>query len=123
MALPAVSSRNQSAAPVVLALTTEADTPKAEALAKLILGQGLAACVSLRTVQSHYQWKGKLQTSQEVELLIKTSGDQLGALELVIKENHSYELPEWLHWPVASSAAYGAWLQGELKGANLAETA
>ena len=118
-----MSSRNQSAAPVVLALTTEADTPKAEALAQLILGQGLAACVSLRTVQSHYQWKGKLQISQEVEMLIKTSGDQLGALELVIKENHSYELPEWLHWPVASSAAYGAWLQGELKGANLAETA
>jgi len=118
MAHPVMKSANKPAVPVVLALTTEADTPRAEALAKLILGQGLAACVSLRTVQSHYHWQGELQTSQEVELLIKTSGDQLRELELVIKENHSYELPEWLHWPVASSATYGAWLQGELRAAT-----
>jgi len=113
-----MNSANKPAAPMVLALTTEADPPRAEALAKLILGQGLAACVSLRTVQSHYHWQGELESSTEVELLIKTSGDQLRALELVIKENHSYELPEWLHWPVASSATYGAWLQGELEATN-----
>ncbi|MFZ4803565.1 MAG: divalent-cation tolerance protein CutA [Synechococcus lacustris] len=113
-----MTSACQSEASVVLALTTEADAPRAEALARLLLDQGLAACVSLRPVQSLYHWQGNLESSSEVELLIKTSSEQLQALERLIHENHSYELPEWLHWPVNSSPGYGRWLQGELKAAG-----
>ena len=65
----------------VLALTTEADQPRAEALARLALEARLAACVALRPVQSLYHWQGAIETASEVQVLFKTSSAQLDALE------------------------------------------
>jgi periplasmic divalent cation tolerance protein len=95
---------------VQLALTTEVDAERAEALAEILLEQGLAACVALLPLRSLYSWEGQLQRSPEVQLLIKTSPDQLAALEAVVHQRHSYSTPEWLHWRAGSSEAYGTWV-------------
>ena len=96
--------------PVMLALTTEADTERAEALAEALLERGLAACVALTPLRSIYRWQGQLQRSEEVQLLIKTTADKLAALEAVVHALHSYDTPEWLTWPASSSAGYSAWV-------------
>ncbi|MFM7228026.1 MAG: divalent cation tolerance protein CutA, partial [Cyanobacteriota bacterium] len=49
----------------VLVLTTEADAPRAEGLARRLLQEGLAGCISLRPVLSLYPWQGELQRSEE----------------------------------------------------------
>ncbi|HGY5537661.1 MAG TPA: divalent-cation tolerance protein CutA [Prochlorococcus sp.] len=94
---------------LVLVLTTEADAILAEGLAKELLARRLVACVSMQQIHSHYFWQGKHESAQEVQLLIKTTQDQLEALQEAISELHSYETPEWLHWPVSASDSYGAW--------------
>ena len=99
-----------AAAPVLLALTTEADAEKAEALAEALLEQRLAACVALTPLRSLYRWQGQLERSEEVQLLIKTSPEQLEALEAAVHALHSYDTPEWLTWPASSSERYGAWV-------------
>lgn len=96
-------------AAVVLALTTEADEQKAEALAKVLLERRLVACVSLRPVRSLYRWQGRLEDSREVELLLKTSPERLAALEAAVRELHSYDTPEWLSWRAEASGSYAAW--------------
>ena len=95
--------------PLILVLTTEADAIKAEALASELLARRLVACISLIPITSLYRWQGELQRDQEVQLLIKTTGDRLDQLHRAVIELHSYDTPEWLSWPAHTSPAYGSW--------------
>ena len=45
-----------------------------------------------------------------MQLLIKTHPHRLAELETAVRELHSYDTPEWIHWPAEASAAYGAWV-------------
>lgn len=98
----------------LLVLTTEADSARAEGLARRVLEARLAACVSLRPLQSLYHWQGAIETAAEVQLLFKTDSRRLSALENLVHALHSYRTPEWIHWPVAADSAYGQWLEEEL---------
>jgi periplasmic divalent cation tolerance protein len=99
------------AAAVILALTTEADADRAEALAQQLLERRLAACVALMPLTSLYRWQGAIERSREVQLLIKSRADRLAELEAAVHSLHSYDTPEWLHWPAGAGPAYGQWLQ------------
>jgi periplasmic divalent cation tolerance protein len=97
-------------------LNTTATAEEAERLASVLVEERLAACVSLiPSVRSIYRWQGKVEDSTETMLLIKTSVEQLAALEARIHALHSYETPEFLVLPVESgSAAYLDWLMASL---------
>lgn len=95
---------------LILALTTEANLEQAEAMAAQLLERRLAACVTLLPVTSQYRWQGQLERSAEVQLQIKTDARRLPELEQAVRELHSYDTPEWLHWHAGSSDAYGAWV-------------
>jgi periplasmic divalent cation tolerance protein len=99
-----------------LVLTTEASLERAEALALALLERRLVACVSLFTVRSHYRWQGRLERSEEVQLLLKTSPELLEALHRSVLELHSYSTPEWIHWPASSAGAYAAWCGEQVGG-------
>lgn len=101
----------READPVILALTTEADAERAEALAQQLLERRLAACVALRPLTSLYWWQGRVERSQEVQLLIKSRASLLADLDATVHSLHSYSTPEWLHWPTGSSEGYGLWLR------------
>ena len=94
---------------MILALTSEADETKAEALALVLLERRLVACVTLTPMRSLYRWQGEVQQDREVQLLLKTSLDCLAELRQTVMDFHSYELPEWLVWPATASAAYESW--------------
>jgi periplasmic divalent cation tolerance protein len=98
---------------VMLALTTEANRSTAEALAKTLLEQKLAACIALQPQRALYWWNGELQTAEEVQLLIKCSPALVEALSEAVHALHSYETPEWLVWSAESSAGYGDWIRGQ----------
>jgi len=94
----------------VLVLTTEADAARAEDLARQLLQEGLAGCISLRPVLSLYPWQAELQRSEEVQLLIKTPPDRVARLRERMLQLHSYDLPQWLQWEAEASPAFAAWL-------------
>jgi periplasmic divalent cation tolerance protein len=97
-----------------LVLTSEGSPEQAEALARELVRRRLVACASLLPVRSLYHWQGKLESSDEVSLLLKTSPELLPALRAAIEELHSYETPEWIQWQAASDGAYGQWLSEQL---------
>ncbi|MCP9790646.1 divalent-cation tolerance protein CutA [Vulcanococcus limneticus] len=95
---------------VLVALTTEADLERAEALATALVQQGLAACVALEPQRSIYRWQGRLERSEEVRLTIKGHPARLAALEAEVRRLHSYATPQWIHWIASASGAYGDWV-------------
>ena len=96
--------------PLILALTTEASLEQARLLAQALLERRLAACVALSPLEAHYHWQGRIEQSSEVQLLIKTHPERLDALEQAVRELHSYDTPEWIHWRAEAAPHYRLWL-------------
>jgi periplasmic divalent cation tolerance protein len=100
--------------PVVLMLTTLPDVASANALSQAALDAHLAACVTnLGAVESKYHWKGALESSNEVQLLFKTSVARSAELQRFVDDHHPYETPEILIWQVDASPGYGQWVNAE----------
>lgn len=84
---------------------------QAEALARTLVEERLAACVQATPVRSMYRWEGAVQQSTEVLLLVKTVGERYTDLEARVRELHPYEVPEILALPIdRMSPQYSEWL-------------
>lgn len=85
----------------LLVMTTLPDMAGAQALARSIIEESLAACVNiLPGIQSIYLWEGKLEKSTEHQLFIKTHEKSYNALETFIHKHHPYQLPEIIALPI-----------------------
>jgi len=94
---------------VHLLLSTCPDAESAEAIARALVGEGLAACVTrLPGAHSVYRWNGAVESAEEVQLLIKTRGDRLEAAIARLQALHPYDLPEAV--AIAASAGLPAYL-------------
>ena len=82
----------------------------------LIYTRGLAACVNIVPhVESVYRWQGKIESSTECLLVIKTEAEAFENVRDAIKELHSYELPECVMLEVAGgSKEYLGWISANL---------
>ena len=86
---------------IVVALSTLPAEFDADALANALIDLGLAACVTiLPGVQSVYKWDGKVESSRELQLVIKTTRDRVAALWTEIKTRHPYDVPEFIVLPI-----------------------
>jgi periplasmic divalent cation tolerance protein len=105
--------------PIQIVLTTAATPEEANLLARTLVEERLAACATLiPAVQSIYHWEGRVESTTETLLLLKTGPDQLAALESRLRQLHSYQTPEFLVLGVeAASQAYLDWLQAALRPA------
>jgi len=71
------------------------DDHTANTISKHLVDQQLAACVTqLAGARSVYRWKGKIETAEEVVLMIKTRASAYKELEAAVEALHPYELPE-----------------------------
>lgn len=101
---------------VTLMLTTVPDSAVAQQLTADALAARLCACVTqLGTVQSSYHWQGAVETTQEIQLLFKTSAARASDLEQFILAHHPYDTPEIIAWHATASAAYGQWVAAETR--------
>ncbi len=100
-----------------LVLTTVPNENIATQIARQLVEERLAACVTLSSpAQSFYWWEGTLTQDQEWMLLIKTKESLYPELEKRLKELHPYTVPEILALPVAQGASsYLEWLEKETK--------
>ncbi len=105
------------ARPIRLVLTTTANPEEAARIGGALVEERLAACATLiPSVHSIYRWQGKVESTTETLLLIKTGPEQIAALEARLHELHSYETPEFLVLEVdAASQPYLDWLQESLR--------
>lgn len=102
----------------VLVLTTVGSRDAAQILARHLVEQHLAACVSISgPILSIYRWKGVIEKGEEFQLLIKSLSSNVPSIEQSLNTFHrnrpdGYELPELLVVPLSGgSAAYLDWLR------------
>jgi periplasmic divalent cation tolerance protein len=102
-------------------LVTCSTSTEAQRIARAVVNARLAACVNILpgAVQSIYRWKGKVESSRERLLLIKTSRRRLAKLQAAVKRLHSYEVAEFMAIPIAAgSPAYLSWIEEVLKDSS-----
>jgi len=84
----------------------------ANLLANQIIAARLAACVNLvNPVQSVYLWQGKVEQSEEVQMIIKTRTELFEPLRQFIRSHHPYQVPEIVGLPVVvADEEYLSWI-------------
>jgi periplasmic divalent cation tolerance protein len=84
----------------------------ARGIARLCVEKRLAACANLVPgIESHYQWRGKLERGKEVLMIFKTTRACLRPLRENVLRNHPYDTPEFISFPIEFGAAgYLDWI-------------
>jgi periplasmic divalent cation tolerance protein len=102
-----------------IVLVTAPDLKTARVLAKAALRAQLIACANLiPKIESHYWWRGKIESGAEVLLVLKTQKSKLAALEKLVLTQHPYDTPEFIVLPLsAGNKKYLDWLKSNCNGA------
>ena len=89
----------------IVVLTTAGSKDEADKLSRGLVEKKLAYCVNtVSSIQSTYFWEDKLCVDEELLLVIKTQEVKFSALELWIRENHSYDVPELIALPILKAS-------------------
>lgn len=102
---------------LAVVLCTTPDKKSASTIAKALLQERLAACVSILKVEkSVYRWKGELVEEPEFLMVIKSAaGNSRGIMEKVARM-HPYSVPEIISLKAHEvSGPYLEWVLGETK--------
>lgn len=96
-----------------IVLSTAGSEDEARKIARHLIEHQLAACVNIVPhVESIYRWQGKVESSREWLLLIKTTAARFPEVRDAIRELHSYELPECIAVSVEDgSSEYLQWIE------------
>lgn len=113
----AVFGRVSDTVEFALVLTTLPADADAEALARALVDEHLAACVNvLGPMTSVYRWKGELEVAAERQVIIKTATARLADLQRRLTELHPYDVPEFLVIGIdRGSEPYLEWLTASLR--------
>ena len=80
---------------LVVAFSTAGSPEEARRIASALVAEELAACVNVvDDIDSIYRWQGAIESALESLMVIKTRANLLPAIELRLRELHSYEVPQ-----------------------------
>ena len=101
---------------IVLLITTSG-SEEAHKIAEALLNQRKVACVNIMPkVDSLFWWQGNLDSAEESLLIIKTKASQLDEIVRLVKELHSYEVPEIIALPIiGGNQDYLDWISKEVQ--------
>ena len=107
----------KSAAKFSIVMVTAPDLKTARALARAALQARLIACANIvPRIESHYWWRGKIESGTEILLILKTQKNKLADLEKLILAKHPYDTPEFLALSVdGGNKKYLDWLESNCR--------
>ncbi len=102
---------------VFVVTTTVENKIDAEKLTELLFEKKLIGCAQVSSpVSSYYRWEGKMVSSSEYLLSVKTLESKVAAVTSLIEEHHPYDLPEITGIRLDMvKPEYAEWIKGELK--------
>ncbi len=100
---------------VIVVLVTTSTQEEAEKIGRMLVEAKLAACANVVSgVRSIFRWDNDIGVEQECLMIIKTTQNHFAELESVVRQQHSYSVPEIVALPVvAGSETYLNWVRNE----------
>jgi periplasmic divalent cation tolerance protein len=101
---------------VVIFITTGTDE-EAHKVAEALLKNKDAACVNIvPRIRSLFWWQDKLDSAQESLLIVKSKASLLSEIVRLVKQVHSYDVPEVIALPIiGGNPDYLDWIGKEVK--------
>lgn len=101
----------------IVAFITVGSKDEAKRIANKLVEEKLAACINIvNNIESIFLWKGKIEETKEVLLIVKTKVDKIEDLIKKVKELHSYEVPEIIWFELKGGLeSYLNWIEESLK--------
>jgi periplasmic divalent cation tolerance protein len=102
----------------LIVITTVSNKEIGQEIAKSILEERLAACITISSSSiSSYWWKDEITQEEEFILFIKTMSALFPQLKEKIVELHPYEIPEVIALPITDGyEKYLDWIEQETGG-------
>ena len=99
----------------ILVYVTCPDAAVAESIGRTAVDERLAACANLLPgMRSIYRWQGRVESAEEIVLILKSTRDCWIALEGRVRALHPYTVPCIVALPItAGSAPFLAWIEAE----------
>ena len=95
---------------VLVIVTTESSKTNASRLAKLLIQNKLAACVSIKEIFSFYVWDGDIEETKEFEITIKSKPEFKENLIDFLHKISTYDVPQIIYKKFHSEMKYYEWL-------------
>ena len=95
---------------VFITITTESSKKNASRLARLIVENKLAACVSIKEIFSIYEWDNNIEETKEFEVKIKSKPEFKENLIDFLHKNSTYEVPQIIYKKYHAEMKYYEWL-------------
>ena len=95
---------------VLIMITTESSKTNALRMAKLLVKNKLAACVSMKQIFSIYEWDNDIEETKEFEIIIKSKPEFKDDLIDFLHKISTYDVPQIIYKKYHSDMKYYDWL-------------
>ena len=101
---------------IVILITSE-NVEEARKISEALLERRKVACVNvIPEVKSFFWWQGERESAPEVLLMAKSRASLLPEIIELVKQNHSYEVPEVIALPIlGGNRDYLDWIHTETR--------
>ena len=96
---------------LLILYTTISNKYCAEKIARKLIKDKLAACVSIKEICSFYNWDENIQNDNEYEITIKSKPEKLNNLIKILKIEIGYEIPQIIYKNFESERNYYQWAE------------
>ena len=95
---------------VLVMITTESSRSNALRMAKFLIQNKLAACVSIKQIFSIYEWDDDIEETKEFEIIIKSKPELKDNLIDSLNYISSYDVPQIIYKKYYSEMKYYDWI-------------
>ena len=95
---------------VLVMITTESSKANALRMAKLLIQNKLAACVSIKQIFSIYKWDDVIEENKEFEITIKSKPEFKDYLIEFLNKISTYDVPQIIYKKYYADKKYFDWL-------------
>ena len=95
-------------------IVTTDTTENANLIIQTLLEKHLVACVQSNQIHSSYRWQGKIISTEEIRLELKTKVTLFDEIKNIILKLHTYDVPEILMFSCdGGDNNYFKWIEEE----------
>ena len=95
---------------ILVIIATESSKTNAVRMARLLIKEKIAACVSIKQIFSVYEWDHDIQETKEFEIIIKSKPEFKDNLIEFLHKISTYDVPQIIYKKYHAEMKYYDWL-------------